>query len=66
MFTIQGGLVSKTMKRSRESRYLVLCKNRKKVVVHRGGTIKKGRLINVAQCHVAGKNVSVAGAANRM
>ena len=26
--------------------------NGKKVVVHRGGTIKKGRLINAMRCHV--------------
>ena len=36
----------------------------KKVVVHRGGTIKKGRLMNVARCRVAGSDVSVARAAN--
>ena len=36
----------------------------KKVVVHRGGTIKKGRLINVTRCPVAGSDVSVARAAN--
>ena len=36
----------------------------KKVVVHRGGTIKKGRLINVTRCRVAGSDVSVARAAN--
>jgi hypothetical protein len=34
------------------------------VVVHRGGTIKKGRLINVTRCRVAGSDVSVARAAN--
>ena len=38
--------------------------NGKKVVVHRGGTIKKGRLINVTRCCVAGSDVSVARAAN--
>ena len=37
---------------------------RKKVVVHSGGTIKKGRLINVKRCRVAGSDVSVARAAN--
>ena len=36
----------------------------KKVVVHRGGTIKKGRLINVTRCSVAGSDISVARAAN--
>jgi len=36
----------------------------KKVVVHRGGTIKKGRLIDVTRCRVAGSDVSVARAAN--
>ena len=36
----------------------------KKVVVHRGGTIKKGRLINVTPCRVAGSDISVARAAN--
>ena len=34
------------------------------MVVHRGGTIKKGRLINVTQCRVAGSDVTVARAAN--
>ena len=38
--------------------------NGKKVVVHCGGTIKKGRLINVTRCRVAGSDVSVARAAN--
>ena len=37
---------------------------KKKVVVHRGGAIKKGRLINVTRCPVAGSDVSVAKAAN--
>ena len=37
---------------------------RKKVVVHRGGTIKKGRLINVTRCRVAGSDRKVARAAN--
>jgi murein tripeptide amidase MpaA len=36
----------------------------KKVVVHHGCTIKKGRLINVTRCRVAGSDVSVARAAN--
>jgi hypothetical protein len=36
----------------------------KKVVFHRGGTIKKGRLINVTRSRVAGSDVSVARAAN--
>ena len=36
----------------------------KKVVVHRGGTIKKGRLINVTRCRVVGSDVSVARSAN--
>ena len=31
--------------------------NGNKEVVHRGGTIKKGRLINVPQCRVAGSDV---------
>ena len=34
------------------------------MVVHRGGAIKKGRLINVTGCRVAGSDVSVARAAN--
>ena len=34
------------------------------MVVHRGGTIKKGMLINVKRCRVAGSNVLVARAAN--
>ena len=34
------------------------------MVVHRGGTIKEGRLINVTRCRVAGSDVSVARAAN--
>ena len=38
--------------------------NGKKVVVHRGGTIKNGRLINVKQCRVAGSDDSVARAAD--
>ena len=38
--------------------------NGKKVVVHRSGTIKKGRLINVTRCRVAGSDVSVVRAAN--
>ena len=34
------------------------------MVVRRGGTIKKGKLINVMRCRVAGSDVSVARAAN--
>ena len=34
------------------------------MVVHGGGTIEKGRLINVTRCRVAGGDVSVARAAN--
>jgi len=37
--------------------------SKKKVVVHRGGTIKRGRFINVTRCRVAGGDVSVARAA---
>jgi hypothetical protein len=38
--------------------------NGKKVVVHRSGKIKKGRLINVTRCCVAGSDISIARAAN--
>ena len=34
------------------------------MVVHGGGTIKKGRLIDVTRCRVAGSDVLVARAAN--